>query len=479
MNGKSGVFLKSLVKFSVASWIQAAIALISVPIITRIFSPEEFGKINMFTLSVSILSILVGLAMDQSYVRFFKEYDSDSSRKKMLTQLISICSISYSVCISLIFIFGKSLSEYLFGEFNFLVIYICLPLMILATVVLLYQSLYFRMNENALGYGILSVLTVFSTKIFLVCAALIQPTYTLGILLTVIGTSILVFSYKLFYPQSFEINKLKLNKEQIVTYFKYSLPLLPVAIIVFLNRATIRLLLKDFVSYTALGIFTASITVAGLLQIIESGFRVYWTPFMYSNYKTENALIKKIHSGITLIIISFSLLIILFSDLIFLLLGEEYRSGKSIFALLLIAPVAYTISETTCYGIYINKKTRLQFYCTVFTFIANIIIGLLLIPSLGIFGAAITNAVGGLVFFISRTYYGLKEYNSAEKLSRTFIALGILILCASINYCITDILLRDLLISSLLILLIYIYKDIISKLHQILRNFLEKYKKVD
>lgn len=45
MSKNSGIiFLRSMMKFSVASWLQAAIAFISVPIVTRAFSPDEFGK---------------------------------------------------------------------------------------------------------------------------------------------------------------------------------------------------------------------------------------------------------------------------------------------------------------------------------------------------------------------------------------------------------------------------------------------------
>jgi len=461
-------------KFSAASWIQAAIAFISVPVITRAFSPEEYGKINMFTLAVSIIFILVGLSMDQSYFRFFKENDSEESRKKMLTQLIGVCTITYIIFLILNIFFGKSLSVYLFGEVNKIVIYLALPVMVLMTVVSLYQHIYFRMSENALGYTVLSVLTVFATKVFLVFAALFSPTYTLGILLTVLGLSLVVIGCKFFSKKSFDINIPILTKKEIVPYLKYSLPLLPVAILVFFNTAVIRFLLKDYLSYTALGIFTASVSVAGLLSLIQTGFTTYWTPFMYANYKTEIVLIRRIHSGISFLMISFALFIILFSDLIFLILGEEYRGGKSIFALLLVSPVLYTISETTCYGIYINKKTHLQLYCTVFSFLATSILGFLLIPSFGILGAALTNAIGSTVFFLSRTFYGLKEFNSAEKLYRTFCGISILFLASLINYWISDIITRDILITVLLLIILLMYKDILGKLRTIFYNLLDK-----
>jgi O-antigen/teichoic acid export membrane protein len=473
-NYSGSTFLQSLMKFSIASWITAAIGFVSVPIVTRAFSPAEFGKINMFTLSVTIITILVGLSMDQSYFRFFKENNSEESRKEMLTQLMSICCIAYVIYLLFNILFGKALSFYLFDEFNFLVIFIALPIMVLMTIILSYQNIYFRMGEKALGFTILSVLTVFTNKIFLVSAALFRPTYTLGILFTVLGTLLIVFGCKFFSKRSFDIKIPILNKKKIIPYLKYSLPLIPVSIFVFLNSAVIRFLLKDYLSYTALGIFTASVTVAGLLSIIQSGFATYWTPFMYANYETNKALIKKIHSGISFLMISFSIFLILFGDFIFVLLGREYRSGKEIFALLLISPVVYTISETTCYGIYISKKTHLQIYCTVFSFLVNAILGFILIPSYGIFGAAITNAAGGIAFFLTRTYFGLREYDSAEKFYRTLCAIGVLVSVCLINYWISEPILKKTLITILLIIIFLMYRDILGKLRTMLNLIYHK-----
>ena len=298
-------FLKSMMKFSVASWLQAAIAFISVPIVTRAFSPEEFGKINMFTLSVTIISFSLAYQWIKAIFGFLKKMIPTDSRKTMLTQFMAICCITYALFILLNILFGRSLSIYLFGEFNSMVIYMALPIMVLMTVILSYQSIYFRMSENALGFGVLSVLTVFATNICMVFAALFDPTYTVGILLTVLGLSLVAIGCKIISRKSFDINLPILDKKQIIPFLKYSLPLLPVAIIGFFNTAVIRFLLKDYLSYTALGIFTASVTIAGLLSLIQTGFTTYWAPFMYSNYKTENVLIKKIHSGISLLMISF------------------------------------------------------------------------------------------------------------------------------------------------------------------------------
>jgi len=474
MGNSSKNFLISMFKFSVTSWVQAAIAFVSVPIVTRAFSPEEFGKINMFTLAISIASIFVGLSMEQSYLRFFKEKVSVNEKKSLLTQCVVANLGSFIIFLVLVFLYGNKLSIYLFGEMNGTIIYFAFPIMVLLTIIMSYQSIYYRMNENVLGYFIFGLLCVVANKVFMVLAALYKPTYSVGILLTFIGVTITVVCAKIYNKESFDISISLFNYKEAIQYITYSFPLVPVALISVLNTAIIRFLLKDNLSYSALGIFSAAVTVASLLSLIQTGFTTYWSPFMYANYKTEKQLIKRIHSAITFAMIAVSLFIIIFNDVIFLIIGEKYRLGKDIFAFLLIAPVVYTISETTCYGIYINKKTHLHIYCSLASFAFNTLFGLVLIPHYGILGAAIANAVGGIILFALRSFLGLREYNSVEKFYRTILAITILILASIINYYIHDILVRNGMILLLMALLIVIYHEIFSTMINLLKNKLTK-----
>lgn len=465
-------FISSILKFSIASWASALIAFVSVPIITRAFTPEEFGKINMFNLSVNVSTIFIGLSLDQSYFRFFKEKATANSRQAMLSNLFAIIGLNFILFEIINIIWGRPLSIYLFGEMNFWIIYIALPIVVLMTIILLYQSIYFRMNENAVAYGILSVLGVFSNKVLMVFAALNKPTYTTGIILTTIGITTLVIGCKIIYPESFNIKFQKLKIEELSPFLKYSSPLLPVALIVFLNNAVTRILLKDHFSYETLGIYSAVTSITGMLSLVQAGFSTYWTPFIYKNYDKEIELIKKIHSVIGFVMILFSIILMVVSDPLFLILGEKYRLGEPIFGILLISPVVYTISETTSYGIYVSKKTHLQLYSITLSFIISTVLGFFIIPRWGILGAALMNATGGIIFFLSRTYFGLKEYRSTDKINRTIIAIAILVAASLISFGISasDSVIRNIFLITLLALVIVLYKDVLLESNLVIKR---------
>lgn len=470
MTATAGKFVKSILKFSVGSWISALIALVSVPIVTRFFSPEEFGKINMFVMAFGIIAAFVGLSMDQSYVRFFKETDNDRDRKKILTQCIAVV-----LCIFLLFIivnifFGEKISYYLFDEINSVLIYVALPIAVICSIISNYQSTYFRMSENALGYTVISVLIVLANKVSMIGATFYVSNYTVGVVFMVIAMLLLVLAYFVFSPKSFSINFPILRKQEIKPLLSYALPLFPVTIIVLLNNFLIRFMLKDYVSYDALGVFVAAFTIANILSLIQTGFQVYWPPFFFVNYNKEQVLIKKIHSTISFVMIAFALLIILFSDILFLILGDEYREGRAIFAFLLIYPVTYTIYVTTIGGIQLSKKTKYQLYSVLASVICSLILGYILIPKIGIVGAAVANALSGVVFLLIGTYYGQKFYKSTEKFYRTLIALAILFIAAVVSYYINDTLVRNCVILGLLFILIILYADTINQMKRLCKN---------
>ena len=66
-------FLKSVAKFSVPSWINFFIGLITVFIGTRIFTPDVYGVLNIFNTSSIAFVGFVCLGMDNAFIRFYHE----------------------------------------------------------------------------------------------------------------------------------------------------------------------------------------------------------------------------------------------------------------------------------------------------------------------------------------------------------------------------------------------------------------------
>ena len=70
-------YLKSYISFSLGMWFRAGVSFFSIPVISYLIIPEEFGKSAMFTLAFSIITGFMFLGTDQSFMRFFNEYGEE------------------------------------------------------------------------------------------------------------------------------------------------------------------------------------------------------------------------------------------------------------------------------------------------------------------------------------------------------------------------------------------------------------------
>lgn len=126
---------------------------------------------------------------------------------------------------------------------------------------------------------------------------------------------------------------------------------------------------------------------------------------------------------------------------------------------MLIAPIAYTISETTGLGINISKKTYLNTITFLVTVSVNIIVCMLTLPHLGVLGAAIASAVSALIMLMLRTNFGEKYYKSIKSYRPMMLALSLIIMMAIINVVFYDyLLIKYTCFVILILLLMLLYK---------------------
>ncbi len=460
-------FLKSLLGYSMASWMQAVVAFISIPIVTRIFSPDQYGKINMLMLAVTIGTLFLRLSTEQSYIRFFLERE-ETARKRFLTLCITINLTMFVLLFGVLLVFYKPLSIQLIGEVNARVLLIYLPIITLCTALGEYQRVYFKMKNLLKLYFVFTVLAIFANKLSMLCAAFTTPDYSHAMAYMAVSFFVGFLLIWAICPACFSLKRPALDKAELITIFRYALPFLPAALLIYLNNAVSSFVLKASFDYGTLAIYSATVSITNIMAIFQSGFAIYWGPFVYQNYKTQQGVIQKIHSWLSFVMAFIVLGMILIANLLFYILGPEYRAGSAIFGLLLLPHILTTIAETTCYGIYLAKKTYLQIYCTVLSVTGNILVSFLLIPRLGLLGAALANALGAILSFAARTYFGQREYKSTQNFWRTVLALSLVFVGGLVSYGLTDhILLKDLSVSILLICLCALYReDLVALLRQ-------------
>ena len=89
--------LASFLEFFYGNFVVLILGFISLPLITRLLSTEEYGRTSLFLSAVSIIYICAILGLDQSYIRYF--YSEKVDTRKLFVSclrapLILICILS-------------------------------------------------------------------------------------------------------------------------------------------------------------------------------------------------------------------------------------------------------------------------------------------------------------------------------------------------------------------------------------------------
>lgn len=434
MSVSSKSFIRNLLGFSISTWISFAISFITVPIVTRLFIPEEMGKINLFFTIVNFGVLLLSLGLDQAYVRYYNEPPRGEETKVLIMISLKIISGVWVIALVSAILFADKISVFIVGEKNHIII-ILLMFNILANIVLRFLNLTYRMQVNIRKFTVQSILIVIIGKLSYAFAALWSAKYENAIFINTLLIMVLLMIYILIQRGMFDF-KIGINENNITSriMLKYSLPLIPMIILTFLNSSLSTVLLRKFFSFKAVGIFTSALTISSLINLIQAGFNSYWCSYVYANYKTEQQRIQNINRYLTFAITLLAVCIVSFQDIIFLIVGKSYFEAKLFFPFLIVAPVCYTISETTGFGVNLVSKTYLHIITSALTLLANIIAFICLIRFFGISGAAMASATSGIVYLIVKTYLGEKYYKCIKNFGSIYFTISVILLMAIVNF---------------------------------------------
>ncbi|AUD62940.1 hypothetical protein BK010_04820 [Tenericutes bacterium MO-XQ] len=394
-------FLKRLFYFSWGPLFSTLFSFIVVPVTTYFISPSEFGKASMFTLTLTMTTLIIYLGLDQALVR---EFNTEKNKYHVFSNSVLI-PIVLSVVVSIfMIIFSEPLSMYLFEEYNFIVI-IYLALSVILTTINRFNMLIIRMEEKANLYSVLSLLNkVLNAIILISILVFIKSDYTsvisamfYSILATTIVETLIVFRY---WRHVFNFNVETMKK-----YLKYGFPLVPASLIMWLFNSMDRFAIRSLSTLSEVGIYSVALKIVNLLGVFQLLFANFWIPTAYRWHESEMKYDKfeKVTRYITFFMVLIFTIILTFKDIIILMIDADYSTASRMIPFLLLSPIMYTISETTTLGITFKRKTSLNIVISVVVLVSNFLGNILLVPLIGGVGAAISTGVSYMIFFWLRT----------------------------------------------------------------------------
>lgn len=413
-------------------------------IVARI-GPEQYGLLSLALVIFSFSAFIALFGFSDCIVRyvsyFYNKKDYPRLKGAILFPLKFTFSISVLIGASL-FIFSDWISLTFFHDIRLSVLLKVFAFVIpfdvirndLQGVLLAFKKVKGLMIAKNLTENVSKVLIL--TILILLGYGLIGATiaYGLAIFLSAL-VSFYYFrkleSYKLI---SSNVKAVYLKKEMLA----YALPLLFTSIVFFFIGWTDTFMIGYFKNAYDVGIYNAAYPTAYLMWLFPSSILMLALPIMTELYTSKNKeafnyLLKKIIKWI----FTFNLILVLIfsffaSEILSVLFGSQYASGNYVLIILSVSFFIFYISQSFENVFLTLNKTKIILYNAISAASLNIVLNYILIPKMGILGAAIGTGISLLLIASLRafeSYFFLKTFHFDKSfwkiLLSGFIALAI------------------------------------------------------
>lgn len=383
----------------------AAFGLISLPLISWYFPADDIGRIVLLQTVASLTILILGLGLDQAYIREY--YAADN--KAALFKSLSLSPFVLVTAISLLIAFWHTAwpSEIVFGLKNE-VLGVLFLVFVSTTLYTRFIALILRMQEKALAFSLSQLAPKFFILAFILSyIAFGLPTDTVSLVFAYTAAQILTVALLAYQTKNelFAAFRESWSAGLHHNGLRYGLPL-AVGNLAYWGFTSIdRFALKEMSGLEQLGIYSMAISFSGIALIFQSVFSTIWAPLVFKWVK-ENTNLDKI-GGITLSMTAFVggviCLVGIFSPVVAWILPEKYAPVQFILLSAMLFPLFYTLTEVSGIGLNVVRKTWLITLVNIAAFTVNFSLLYLLTPELGAKGAAMASAVSFWAFFIIKS----------------------------------------------------------------------------
>jgi len=394
-----------------------AISLVTLPILTRLLTPQDFGIAALVTVCPLLAVSILTMGLVSAAQRYYFEYRKDD--RKLKAFLFSVQLFLYaSLFISIFgaFFLKDIISQLVIKSDKYgWAIFIAFITAFLAQIFNLYLYLYQNMEK-----------------------AKVHSVFVLSrMLITAIVTLLLVWYFKLSYMgilygslfgtvsicliMAFHFNR-KLNpvfnSRILFENIKYGLQLLPRTFTGYIMRFFDKFMINSMLSLSAVGVYNIGQSLGNTMFLLMN---TTWSSFQPVCYREAfdggekgGIAVGKIFTIFVYFVLTPVFLLILFAEELIWLIAPPSYYGAIDIIMIILGGIA-----TQTFGMYVgvqyaySKKPYLIFPATTIGMIINVIANIVLIPRFGIIGAGVAIVIAyliqnGILVFVGQRLYRIQ-----------------------------------------------------------------------
>lgn len=381
-----------------------ALSIISIPIITRILLPEDFGMISLFTTYSSIAAIILTANLYTSISRYFFEKDIDFKLFVSTSFLSSIIATFVLGILGLIILYSSKIDVTL--------PYWAFALMILQTLFAISTSVFLQIHEPAGKSAMVAKRTVISGVLqFLLTVVIVIFAPTPKWMYVVFGNVFSAFLTNIFFYRYIkEYLTFRLSFRYLTYIFGYSIPMIPYALSWIILSQIDRVMIGNTSGVGNTGLYSFAVSLAMLVPMIGDALNRAWTPsfFKYMNEGNFEQLDKECAQNIRYWVITAITFILLFLEPAYFFIGAGYHQSFNIIPIVIVGFLFEYYFTIYARNIGYSKKTIYSSLVLLSAGIINIVLNFYTLRLYGYKAAAINTLVSLFCLFVFS--WGVSKY---------------------------------------------------------------------
>lgn len=419
LSGRLKFLAKDSVIYGGAAAVTRAMGLVTLPLLARHFSVEDYGLIDLFTVVANVVALLIVFGQDSAVARYYYDGNDPAYRKRVVGQSLFIQLVVATIAVPVLFALREPIAGALHGneEARLLLALVILQAPFLA--VSNFASNLLKWTFRRARYLLVSLGQVALNLVLLAAGIFVLDMDVTGVFVIALGCQVLFAAVALWLVR--DMIGWPLPAVHVGSLLFYAAPLGVIAglsaFVPLLERALVAGLLGEL----DLGLYAVGTKIAMMLMLLVQAFQMAWGPFSLAIHRETDAAAtySAVLIGFTVAILAAALaLSAMAGPLIAVLASGRYEAAASLVFPLALALAVQGIGWITEIGISLAKRSYLQIPGYLAYLVVTVGAIYTLTPPLGLSGVAVGVLLGQVAKVAVSTVLSQHAYPIAWPLAR-------------------------------------------------------------
>lgn len=411
--------------YSLSQIAMKALAFLSIPVLTRLLTPADYGTVSIFLSYLAVFTIIFALSTEKAIGRYYYEQKDDFKEFFSTTMILS-----GSLCLffSLIFLLFRAKIGHLL-KLDGLLVCLMVPLIWINIISSSFGQVFAAKKESKIIAATQSIRSYLGFGIAVCCILLLNEKKYIGVVLGTLITGTLMSVWWIWKLREYFIFTFK--KSALVYILKYSLPMIPYFLSGLILSQFGRVMVANYKGFSAAGLYSFASNIGGLMSMFVAVTNQAWIPyyFGYMNEKDYAGHDKDVNRLFRLTLFIGLGLSYFGSDLAILLSAKSFHSSIPLIPVVVLGYVFYQVFTIYGRNFGFALKTYYGTIIIIFCGIINILLNIYTIPRFGYIAAAYTTmfsyfCMAILTWFLNKYIIRL-HHTSIKILSRPFLLFAV------------------------------------------------------